>query len=289
MLKALDILDKAFPSKEPGLRNRAVVLGLMRLASKIVDSSAKSDVAETIGAFYRRFDQELRSNSEASPEVADFQLGQFQKTISGNLTSGAVIKQRENILLKRYIRFSPEMASEFQSEVISDADVSADVETYSESIFELVTRFNAQHSTDTGKDGIKLTTKVVKSLKDIGNPVDSLNSYGELIDSLYFLFYEGTAEGARFGSEIPAFVQDIRLLRTGIRHDVDHGKQTNIKKKKIAIGDTFSKFSGGPRSPETLSPESFRYVQANILSSIVGSLGGFIEKSDSDALDIGDE
>ena len=76
---------------------------------------------------------------------------------------------------------------------------------------------------------------------------------GCLIDDLYFLFHEGSGE--RLAGNVPQAFNDVNALRTDLRHDVDHGKDKNVRAKRKALANAFQKYSGAP-SPAGLAPET---------------------------------
>ena len=62
---------------------------------------------------------------------------------------------------------------------------------------------------------------------------------------------------------LPAF-SDVNDLRNDLRHDMDHGKRGRQKAKRRKVGAAFQKYGGVP-TPETLDPERFVIVQADLL------------------------
>ncbi len=68
----------------------------------------------------------------------------------------------------------------------------------------------------------------------------------------------------------PAF-SDVNDLRTDLQHDVDHGKASKVRAKRLRGAAAFKKYSGVP-TPESLDPEKFAIVQANLLGALVNDL-----------------
>jgi hypothetical protein len=89
------------------------------------------------------------------------------------------------------------------------------------------------------------------------------------VEDLYFIFHEGV--GQRLGGKTPSSFADVNTLRTGLQHDVDHGKKSTVAAKKRKLGDTFKKYSGD-RSPAGLAPERFPIVQAAVLRALEADL-----------------
>ena len=73
--------------------------------------------------------------------------------------------------------------------------------------------------------------------------------------------------GSRLDRPVPPSFGDVNTLRTDIQHDVDHGKKTQVKAKKMKTGQVFKKYAGAP-SPAGLAPEHFVLVQANLLNAL---------------------
>ena len=70
-----------------------------------------------------------------------------------------------------------------------------------------------------------------------------------------------------YSGKRPELFKDVNLLHTGLQHDVDHGVASKVKAKKKNIAQTFKKYSGSS-SPQTLAPEQFPVVQANLLAKL---------------------
>ena len=69
------------------------------------------------------------------------------------------------------------------------------------------------------------------------------------------------------GSTLPDIVSDITTLRTDLRHDVDHGKQSKIRTKEKRLADTVTKYSG-KSSTQLLGKEDFLALQLGILDGL---------------------
>ena len=69
------------------------------------------------------------------------------------------------------------------------------------------------------------------------------------------------------GSPLSDIVSEITTLRTDLRHDVDHGKQSKIKAKEKRLAETVTKYSG-KSSIELLGKEDFLALQLGILDAL---------------------
>ena len=68
------------------------------------------------------------------------------------------------------------------------------------------------------------------------------------MDSLYMLIYEGSGSANRIlevlNDEACLPLWNIKSLRTDCRHDVEHGSEEQIQKKKREIGETYQSICG---------------------------------------------
>jgi hypothetical protein len=95
------------------------------------------------------------------------------------------------------------------------------------------------------------TTKSMMAFHQVPSTVVSdEGSFLEVVDSLYFLLYEGSGDAARLTSK---FEQErlealwlLKQLRLGARHDLDHGKPKDVERKKRAVGAAYEKLIGMP-------------------------------------------
>jgi hypothetical protein len=68
-------------------------------------------------------------------------------------------------------------------------------------------------------------------------------SFGEIVDQLYFLLYEGSGAASRLrercSNDQLAALWRLKHLRTGVRHDVGHGGSKDVEKKNRQIGEAY--------------------------------------------------
>lgn len=69
----------------------------------------------------------------------------------------------------------------------------------------------------------------------------------------------------------PDFAMDVKFLRTGVRHDVDHGGEAEIRKKRLRAAEAFEKYSG-KKTPEECGPEEFLSAQIRLLQTLLTCL-----------------
>ena len=122
-----------------------------------------------------------------------------------------------------------------------------------QSVCRLVTVIHRQCAVS-GSDGVfRLTNRLAESLIALPNLVAvNQQQFSEFVDYLYFIVYEGAGkDNLRLLNVIdktdaePVWV--LKHLRNYFtRHDVEHGKEADIKKKHERLGQIFSNLIGKP-------------------------------------------
>lgn len=268
IVKSLRYLEEAFPNKNRYLRNRANVLSICMLASRIIASNLDKIDPQIFGAFVEAFFKSLTIEIEKGNKSRDKELLRYQQAITSDSMGGNSIKTRINILTKRVATFSPYFAPLLGAYRDSENEAIRNVTDLANSTRELIHKANEIYSSKSGEDLFKLTNKASMSLSKIEIPCRDLNQYGDFIDALYFLIYEGSGDCKRLTSPPPEIVMDIKHLRTAIRHDINHGKRKEIIKKNLKISEIFEKYSG-KRTPGMCSPEDFLSIQVRILNKLI--------------------
>lgn len=84
-----------------------------------------------------------------------------------------------------------------------------------------------------------------------GTVCNSKSSFGDLVDGLYFIFYENLEHIKDIVTDPTVRKEDIyqcifrvKHIRTDYRHDNDHGKESKIKQKIKDIGESYSYYTG---------------------------------------------
>ena len=134
-------------------------------------------------------------------------------------------------------------------------------------IGDLIYKCNETYRAKAGEDIFKATNETVRGLRLICDPIKDQESYGQFIDALYKIVYEGSGAGSRLGSPLPDIVSHITTLRTDLRHDVDHGKKSKIRAKEKRLAETVTKYSG-KSSIQLLGKEDFLALQLGILDAL---------------------
>lgn len=264
---ALDFLLQALPVQSHELRNRSVVQSFITLACALVEAGVAQNNKKLFSDFVKSFMAELAAEVEKGNSATNSTLIRFQKTVNANVRSGA--KARHRILLTRLLQAAPKLVESLPDQILSAAGVNEAIAERAKEIAATVTSINDVHSAKNGEDLFKATNKTLAAVGAIGKVIADYNGYKNLIEHLFFFFWEGP--GSKLKSKEPQSFLDIRDLRTALQHDVDHGGESDIKKKKIKLGAAFKKYAG-VSSPATAAPERFPVVQLSLLTALSADL-----------------
>jgi hypothetical protein len=265
---SLDILDNLNAEQKVRFRNRTFVQSALTLTCRLADSvKEKPSAVAALGTFFRQFLTELNRQIELGNRATDKDYMEFQRTVNANIKKGARIRQA--ILTRKLLAAFPQMSDSLDAVAIGEVASASAMRSLAATISETIASLNAQHASKKGTDLFKPTNRTVQAQHSLGVPVKDFQGYKALIDNLYFLFHEGPADRLE-GQNLPAF-SDVNDLRTDLRHDLDHGKGSKVRVKRRKAGATFQKYSGVP-TPESLDPEKFAIVQANLLGSLINDL-----------------
>jgi hypothetical protein len=266
----LEFLNRAFPEGCRVIRNRANTLSLCMLAGR---THAQGLTTEADAVLFRDFIQtffaELAAEVEKGVKAADRELLRYQNAITSGSTGGDSITTRIETLTKRLATYNPRFAKLLAAYTAASDEVTRNLSELSASSRDAIYAANRKYSATHGEDLFKMTTESSAALTTIGEPCRDVTQYGKLIDALYFLVYEGSGSCARMPNPPPGFAMDVKFLRTGVRHDVDHGDEGEIHKKRIRAAATFEKYSG-KKTPEECGPEEFLSLQTRILQALHG-------------------
>jgi hypothetical protein len=268
--RTFDYLDaRVFVEQSPILRNRSIIQSFASLTARLLRSGKMGGRGARLKAFFETFMRELQTEVEKGHQATDRDLFEFQSTISANLKSGPEV--RHKILLKRLLLTDASFDEVFDPQTVTESGIAADLKQVADSIRDSIYALNKGHEARYGRDLFKPTNETNQALAVLGKPAASLQDYGDLIDALYCLLYEGSGNGERLGSPLPEAIGDVRDLRTQVRHDVNHGETAKAKAKMKKLGTVFSRYAT-VSSPELLRPEDFRLVQARILRGVDATL-----------------
>jgi len=267
---AADFLSKAFPHKCTVVRNRANTLSICMLAGRLQAQGLTSDKAVApFRDFVQTFFGQLSAEVQKGAKAVDKELLRYQQAITSGSTGGESIRARIEILIKRLATHSVTFSSLLSAYPETGDAASLAIRELHETSRTLVYEVNRTYSATAGEDRFKMTTKSSKAIDTLGMVCRDIATYGNFIDALYFLVYEGSGNCNRLPSSPPPdFVMDVKFLRADIRHDLDHGAKKNVAKKITRNAAVFEKYSG-KKTPEECGPDEFLIIQLRVLQALV--------------------
>jgi hypothetical protein len=268
LLNTLDYLDRCFPEKSSALRNRSTIQSFITLATVIVASGRSEGTEKRLHSFFEDFTVQLARQNELGTKATDTAYLDYQRTLSANVKSGA--KDRHEILLRKLLISDPAWMDVLTLKEPASTAIREEIDNLGRRIGSLISQRNEQYSAKHGSDLFKPTNRTVTAMTSIREPIESFDAYSKLIGELYFVLREGP--GSRLDGNVPSSFIDVNLLRTGLQHDVDHGKTGAVASKRKKIGEAFARYASGETSPSTLAPERFPLVQAALLRAIAEDL-----------------
>jgi len=285
------------------------VLGWSSAVSKLATAASESSaLVATFGALerpahafttfaaltHRRMDRtgdELsRVRLAASVEVAERQLKTHAGLIADLLPfmgTDEATRSRTRLKLpyQQQREFLDDPGDETDSEVLATRAPSAAVHSLSRDALRLMLRCIEADNANNRPATFATTTKVLSAFVDLPL-IDAANevALGELVDHLFFMLYEGAgSRDLRFladhGGPLSAsqcdVIWDIKTLRNKwLRHDVEHGSATDIKRSFAKRQAAFASL-GLERQPR--EPAEFRAIQERLLRRVVNFLTAFLE------------
>lgn len=259
---ALDFLASAIPNKSPAFRSRSMTQSFITMICHLYGKDGLNGKKTQIAKFAENFVSGLASEVEKGQAATDSDFIAFQKSINANVKTGPVT--RDKVLLRKLFQFDPTFLESADPDTAAAADFTGEIADVAKEIRKLITSANNAHSSKYGSDLFKATNKTVTAQTEIGETIKSYDEYKRLIENLYFLFWEGP--GSKL-TEKPESFKDVNTLRTEEEHDVDHGKTSSVKTKKLKYGTVFKKYSG-ITSPAIAAPAQFPLLQLALLRAI---------------------
>lgn len=264
----LDYLNRVFAEESSTLRNRSTIQSFITLASQIVTSGRSEGTEAKLHEFFHGFASELSKQTELGTEATDSSYLEFQRTLSANVKTGPQV--RHGILIRKLLLSDPIWSSVLSFQDVAASGISHEIDRLGKRVAELVSKKNEEYSAKFGANLFKPTNRTASALARFRDPVENYEEYSDLISDLYFTFREGP--GQRLAGNVPPSFEDVNSLRTGLQHDVDHGKSGAVANKRVKIGAAFARYASGDVSPVTLAPERFPLVQAALLQAIADDL-----------------
>jgi len=233
-------------------------------AQKLTSDTAATRFRDFVQIFFRQLSAEVQKGVKA----VDKELLGYQQAITSGSTGGDSIRARIAILTKRLATHSATFSTLLSAYAEAGDAASLAVGELQEVSRTLVYEVNRTYSATEGEDLFKMTTKSSNAIHTLGVPCRDIAAYGEFVDALYFLVYEGSGNCKRLPSPPLDFAMDVKFLRVDVRHDLDHGSEKGVAKKVTRDAAVFQKYSG-KKTPEECGPDEFMTIQLRILQVLV--------------------
>jgi len=259
---ALDFLASAIPDKSTAFRSRSMTQSFITMICHLYGKDALKGKEAQIAKFAETFVSGLASEVEKGQAATDSDFISFQKSVNANVKTGPVT--RDKVLLRKLFQFDPAFLESANADAAAAADFTGEIVDVAKNIRALITAVNTVYASKHGSDLFKATNKTVTAQAEIGEAIKSYNDYKKLVENLYFLLWEGP--GSKLPDKPDSF-KDVNTLRTEEEHDVDHGKTSDVKGKKLKHGGVFKKYSG-LTSPVIAAPTQFPLLQLALLRAI---------------------
>lgn len=250
--KIINYMNEIFDSRTSAFRNRASIVSFYLLLSEFANHGAElnTEFGQKMKKFYIQFIRDLQNEIQKGADAKDTELIVYQSKVNQAADSKDSILERHQILKRRLIGYNEYFKkfldfSEIDEEIVT-LKKKDNINDLTDSCIELVTSINKICTSKNLEDLFKITTEVLKCYPIIRTPQNSQDDFKKLIDSLYKIFYEGSGSLKRIPDNLlveNSVFFDIKHLRTNIFHDIEHGKESNIEKKKQIISNIYMKYA----------------------------------------------
>ena len=102
------------------------------------------------------------------------------------------------------------------------------------------------------------------------------DSFGNILDGFYKIFYENiehikgyVGDNAVRNEDVFKCIFRVKVMRNDYRHDLDHGSKSDIRKKELEIGRSYSHYVGKPiisSSREFQKTQEMLYDEFDVLA-----------------------
>ncbi|MDF5720738.1 MAG: hypothetical protein PUP91_09675 [Rhizonema sp. PD37] len=249
-------------------------------------------VESTIQRISETKNQKIVRALQISLRLAEVQLLTTTQAFSSIITEPTDDDVSEPRPLDLPIIQQDELIAAIESENLEDdaalikLSPAANVSTLSRHVLFLVTQCNEVVKVGEKSEIFKPTNKVLEVFADFPWLLpETKQSFADFVDCLYFLFYEGAGKDKlRFLKEHGGVLEPadcdliwcIKHLRNKwLRHDIDHGKEADIRKSWKELSAKFS-WLGLQHTP--ISQEDFRDLHCRVLIETEAFLQKILEK-----------
>ena len=166
--------------------------------------------------------------------------------------------------------FQKVVSNNLLDEVYDQIRSENNVHSLSNEILRLLGDSNNICASKSRKGIFELTNTMVKKFADVGKPVRTLDDFGNLIDALYEIVYEGSGNISRIPDDLKKdeFIGfTIKHLRNDLRHDLEHGDENEVRSKKRRIANIYDRLTG-KTTTSALEEADFPKLQIGILNEL---------------------
>lgn len=275
IIRVLNYLNIAFEEKASEIKNRAAIVSIYLLISRLMEKSSLKGKEKTFRDFYLDFLRDLKSQVEKGSLADDPELLLYQSAVTQAADSKESIQRRHSILVKRLVEFEPDFGQFIEKtelKKLAELERLQKISKLRDEIVSSIAECNKIFSSKQGEDLFKITSEVFRNVQNLDNPIKSKDDFGDFIDALYKIIYEGTGNLKRtpenFKEKDDFIGFEIKHLRTDLRHDYEHGKEKDIQKKKKIISEIYKKYTG-KSAVSSLTKSLFNKMQQNLLENVL--------------------
>jgi hypothetical protein len=274
IVRVFDLLNRIYPHRAPELSNRASIVSLYFLVSDLLRKTSLKGKESQIKKFYSGFLEKLSVEVEKGPLATDTELIIYQSAVNQAADSKESIQIRHDILMKRLTEFDSDFVQYTEKEAIlsrlATLEKQDEIFNLSNDIFGLIGEANTICASKSVGEIFKVTNKVYKRIADVDEPVATKDDFGNFMDALYEIVYEGSGTLNRIPSKFKedgSILIAIKLIRADLRHDLEHGKEKEIVKKRRHLAEIYNLLSNRP-SLDSIEGKELLGLQTRILQDL---------------------
>lgn len=284
--KIINLMDKIFPEENQIFRNRASITTIFTIINDLEKTGFdfNEENREKIYHFYEDFDDKLRRVVEKGADAEDVELVLYQSKVTQGADNKTSTSLRRNILTRKLIEYDGNFTKYFEL-TSSDIDLlefrkKETIKELMTSCITLVTDINKIYRPMVGEDLFKMTTEVLGGTIVLSKPIETEDDFKKFIDALYKIIYESSGSLKRIPEALKideSIYFDIKHLRTDLFHDVEHGKEKEIEKKKKIISEIYEKYTSRNSLKEIKNIELI-HLQRKMLKNLDSELSNLKEE-----------
>lgn len=275
--KVIDTMDQIFDARSSSFKNRAAVMSFYLLVTQLIDKNFEFNELsmKKLKQFYITFNTQLQEEIEKGADAKDSELIVYQSKVNQAADSKDSIKKRDQIIKRRLMQYDVSFKSfldiaESEDELI-ELKIKEEIKNLADECVNNIASINKIYSVNNeGQDLFKTTTEFLRGITIIGSRINSKNDFEKFIETLYKMFYEGTGSLNRIPRALlndNSIFFDIKHLRTDVSHDIQHGEELDITKKRDIITKIYTKYVA-KTSVEELDENDLLVIQREILKNL---------------------